>query len=160
MKVFVTTVLDVQAGTAWQIVKQSSTLVYVTKGMLGFKGAESFPIEWQAGETVKTRLRLLSVLPAWQHEIRFVQVKDNRLITEESGGLIKQWDHVIHITPIDENKSQYTDRVDIKAGVFTPVIFLFAHLFYRYRQYRWKRLIRKNARKIFLSTNTSSRDNA
>ena len=160
MKVFVTTILNVQASTAWQIVKQSSTLVYVTKGMLGFQGAESFPIEWQAGDTINTRLLVLSLLPAWRHRIRFVQVKDNTLITEESGGLIKQWDHLIHITPIAKNKSQYTDIVDIKAGVFTPFIFLFAHLFYRYRQHRWKRLIRRYTKNNILLADRSRGDRA
>jgi hypothetical protein len=33
------------------------------------------------------------------------------------------------------------DRVDIRAGLLTPFIWLFAQGFYRWRQYRWGRLL-------------------
>jgi len=39
----------------------------------------------------------------------------------------------------------YTDEVEIEAGVFTPLVWLYANLLYRYRQLRWKVLISKQA---------------
>jgi len=36
----------------------------------------------------------------------------------------------------------YTDQIDIQAGILTPPIWLFAHIFYRYRQRRWRHLVR------------------
>jgi len=36
----------------------------------------------------------------------------------------------------------YTDEIEIQAGWLTPGIWLFAQLFYRHRQRRWKALLR------------------
>jgi hypothetical protein len=36
----------------------------------------------------------------------------------------------------------YRDQVTIQAGMFTPFIWLFAQLFYRHRQRRWRQLAR------------------
>jgi hypothetical protein len=34
----------------------------------------------------------------------------------------------------------YRDRVEVRAGVLTPFIWVFAQIFYRHRQRRWRRL--------------------
>jgi len=143
MKVTVSTLLNAQDSKVWALVKKSSTLSYICKGLLEFKGASEFPAEWQTGEMITTRLRLFSLIPAWKHQIHFVKIRNFTLVTNERGGLVKQWDHTIKIASTTENKCQYTDIVDVSAGMFTPVIFLFAHALYRYRQHRWKKLIQK-----------------
>jgi len=39
-------------------------------------------------------------------------------------------------------RSHYTDEIDIGAGALTPFVWAYAHLLYRYRQWRWRRLAR------------------
>lgn len=144
MKLVVTTIIKADVCTVWGLVTKSSTLEYVCRGLLGFKGVENFPDKWCEGDIIKTRLKLFSVIPAWKHNIQFKQVSNLRLITEEQGGIVKKWNHRIHIKPLTDAECQYTDYIEISAGVFTPVIFAFAYLFYRYRQCRWKQLIQIN----------------
>ena len=55
--------------------------------------------------------------------------------------LIKKWDHNIHIKDICSDKTHYVDTIDIKAGILTIFVVLFANLFYRERQKRWRKLI-------------------
>ncbi|MFO7859839.1 MAG: hypothetical protein R6U41_01320 [Desulfosalsimonas sp.] len=37
----------------------------------------------------------------------------------------------------------YTDKIEISAGLLSPLIWLFAHVFYRHRQRRWKLLLER-----------------
>jgi len=47
---------------------------------------------------------------------------------------------------LDDQRSRYTDRVLIDAGPFTMPVAMFAWLFYRERQRRWRRLARQAPR--------------
>jgi len=144
MKVSVSTTFDITADKAWKIVKQSKTLSYITKGLISFKGVELFPTQWQAGQTENCTLLFFGFIPAWQHKLHFVDIDDNNytISTREKGGLIQHWNHVIKVKYLSTQHCQYTDEIEIKAGLFTPIAWLYAHVFYRYRQFRWKGLIR------------------
>ena len=56
------------------------------------------------------------------------------------GAMIKTWDHMIEVAP-DGDGTRFTDRVTVDAGWLTPFVALFARVFYRHRQRRWRRLI-------------------
>lgn len=45
---------------------------------------------------------------------------------------------------VEGGKVSYTDEIEIQAGWLTPVIWLFAHVFYRHRQRRWKALLKQD----------------
>ena len=91
---------------------------------------------------------LFDLIPAWEHKIKFVEIsEDNReLLTDEAGGLIKSWIHLIKVEQGNEQDSTfYTDQVDIQAGIFTPIVWMFSNILYRYRQRRWKKLLKLTA---------------
>ncbi|MGH9942314.1 MAG: hypothetical protein ACRD9R_08150 [Pyrinomonadaceae bacterium] len=141
----ISTRLDTTADRAWQAVKRTETFVHITRGLLGFAGARELPEEWREGEAIRARLRFFNFLPAWEHELRVVRVDDRRRVlhTNEGGGFISRWNHVIRIEAGGGTYCRYTDEIEIKAGVLTSVVWLYAHLFYRYRQMRWRRLARR-----------------
>jgi hypothetical protein len=62
------------------------------------------------------------------------------LVSREFGGLITTWNHDIEVTPVDTTTCRYRDRIEIEAGVMTPLIVLYARWFYRMRQRRWRAL--------------------
>lgn len=138
MLVKITTKLEISADRAWQTVKRSSTLVFITKGLLGFS-QDNFPIRWTESETVETRLFLFNFIPAWKHQIHFVRVDDKQaeLYTNEKGGIVSVWNHLIKIEAENERSCLYTDKIEIEAGALTPIVWCFAQVFYRYRQRRW-----------------------
>jgi len=143
MVVRISTSLDTSAGRAWAAVKRSATLTYVTRGALGFS-RDVFPVGWYEGLVVRTRLFLFGLIPLWTHELRFVRVDDARreLYTNERGGVISTWNHLISIEPRPDARCAYTDRIEIGAGPLTPLVWLYAQVFYRYRQRRWRSLAR------------------
>jgi len=147
MKASITSVLPASADRVWALVRQSRTLVFITRGLLRFAGSDRFPPEWHQGETVQTRLFFFGVLPAWRHRLTFDQIDPSEriLATQEGGGLITIWNHRILVKAVSASACQYTDEIDIRAGLFTPCVWLYAHVFYRYRQWRWGPWLKLNA---------------
>ena len=142
MRARIETVLTATPDVVWEVVKRSSTLVYVTRGMLAFEGAEHFPSRWTEGNQVDTRLRFFGFLPAWRHRLQVARVDDERRIiqTLEGGGLVNNWDHRIEVDEAGEG-TRYVDEVEIEAGALTSIVWLYAKALYRYRQRRLRRLV-------------------
>jgi hypothetical protein len=124
------------------VLLKRETFLHVTRGLLSFTGSDKWPAEFHEGELIETRLLFFGLLPAWQHRLLVVSVDDERreLLSRESGGPVRRWNHRIAIEPDGENTCRYTDEIEIEAGVLTPLVWAYAHLFYRYRQMRWRAL--------------------
>ncbi|MBU0494212.1 MAG: hypothetical protein KKA73_08795 [Chloroflexi bacterium] len=141
MRCFVQTHLNAPADAVWAAVKKPQTLVHVARGFLGFSGADRFPPEWQVGMTVRTRLWFFHVLPAWwTHTLTAARVDEDQreIASREYGGFIRVWNHTIRVAPVPGGCT-YSDEIEIEAGVLTVFIWLYANIFYRYRQMRWRR---------------------
>lgn len=143
MKAVISKGLGLPAHDVWNLVKKSSTLSFVSKGLLRFGGAENFPVHWQQGVTLTSRLFLFGFIPGWKHTLFVEKVSDSdfELLTRESGGVVNTWGHIIRVVPKSGSTCTYSDEIEIKAGLFTPLIWLLANIFYRYRQRRWLKLI-------------------
>jgi hypothetical protein len=144
MIVKVSTRLHASASEAWGLVRKTSTMLYVCRGLLGLAGSGSLPETWQEGVTVRRRLLLCHLLPAWVHEIRIARIDDlkREFQTAERGGLLRAWNHTIRVEPDDGGRCRYTDRIEVRAGIWTAVAWLIAQVFFRYRQMRLRRLVR------------------
>ena len=96
------------------------------------------------------KLYFLKLIPLGWHTIRLVKMdkKTNTISSQESGLLAQVWNHNISFREVGSGKVSYTDEIEIQAGCLTPAIWLFAHIFYRYRQRRWKVLLKKNSTEI------------
>lgn len=138
--------LPLPAGSAWELAKRSDTFLYVVRGLLGVRvlGGAELPERWRAGDAVQLRLLIGGVIPANRHELRVVEVDDERRVarTNEHGGLLRAWNHRISVAPEGEAASRYTDEVEVRAGPLTPLVWAGGHLFFAYRQRRLRRLAR------------------
>lgn len=52
------------------------------------------------------------------------------------------WLHFIAITEHPGGRTLYTDEIDIYAGPLTCAVVAFARFFYRYRQTRWRMVVK------------------
>lgn len=66
------------------------------------------------------------------------------MIDRGYSALIRKWHHTITIEPLSKGECRYNDEVEVEAGLITPVIWIFAHIFYRHRQKRWIDLCANN----------------
>ena len=155
MKVRVSTRLDCAPDAAWEAVQTTALLEHVARPILRLAPCygRSFPERWEEGLEVTVALRLFGVLPAGRHTIRIRTLDPGRRVieTSESGGMVPVWNHRIEVARVDSGDAVYTDDVDVRAGWRTPLVWLFAHFFYRHRQRRWRRLASQ------LATRTSTR---
>ena len=142
------TKLSNSATKVWKALLKRDTFLHVTRGMLGFKGAEGWPDVFDEGQVIEARLLLFNVVPCWKHTTRVVRVDDQNmeLVSQEGGGMVKRWHHRIWIDKESECSCSYTDEVDIDAGFLTFFIWIYAHVFYRYRQRRWRQLAKRLCR--------------
>ena len=79
MKATIQTTLPTSAAEAWQMLLKRDIFLYITRGMLGFKGAEEWPEVFEEGQVVETRLLLFNVIPAWKHTLRLIRVDHERM---------------------------------------------------------------------------------
>ncbi len=119
-------------------------LGYVVAGLMKFEPTDPvvFPGRWIPGE-YKVRMLAFHVLPVgWQCvKIELPEEDDEWCLRDKGhGSVARVWDHRIFIEP-DGVGTRYTDRVCIDAGLLTWPVLLYATLFFRYRQRRWRKLV-------------------
>lgn len=140
--VLVETTLDAPPAAIWQAVNTPAAFRFVTQGLVSVDGVDEVDT-WGTGATVAGRLRVLGV-PFSRHRITVESIDDDRraLQSDEAGGPVRSWRHMITVdeVPGDPDRCRYTDRIVIDAGLLTPAVVAFAHVFYRARQRRWRRL--------------------
>lgn len=148
MIITVQTQLDAPPEKVWHAVKSLNTFRHVTRGMLGVTATKANPHIFEEplteGKTFEVRMWFFNVLPAWKHTLHVHRLDDQQreLLTHEHGAFITTWNHLIRVQPGASGGTHYTDQIDIKAGLLTLGVVAFAHIFYRYRQSRWRRLAR------------------
>jgi hypothetical protein len=148
MRCFVETHLDAPADFVWSTVKRPATLLYVTRGFLGFSGIDRLPPEWHEGWIFETRFWFFHIIPAlWKHTLSIKQIDENQkiIVSNEQGGFIRTWNHIIRVSPASSG-CDYSDEIEIRAGLLTIFVWLYANVFYRYRQARWRKLAARQYR--------------
>lgn len=139
-----TSFLPTDPAIVWDHVQTPRLLHYVARGMIRFvpKGG-AWPDRWHEGR-FQAWMLLFGFIPiGWQSiGIEMPPQEPGRFAVRDNGfgPLIRRWDHWICIAP-ENGGTRYTDRVEIEAGVLTPVIAAFARLFYGHRQRRWRKLV-------------------
>lgn len=140
--------VEINITEAWEKVQKSDLLQYVAKGLIKFVSVDDeFPEIWKEGMEVKTRMLFFGFLPfGGIHVLRFIKIdgENYKLVTNEYDKAAKIWNHTISMKRIrDEDKILYEDKVEIYGGILTPMIVLWAKVFYRHRQNRWVKLAKK-----------------
>ena len=129
----------------WEKIVQPASLQYISAPLIKFKpaGNTTLPQEWQMNKPFNLNLYFLNFIPLGRHQITLVDIDKsaNRIVSNETGLMTPIWIHSIQFEKNDEKTIYYTDAIEIKAGLRTPLIWLFAHWFYRHRQRRWKKLL-------------------
>ncbi|QOV99437.1 hypothetical protein RCF27_03370 [Rhodococcus pyridinivorans] len=140
------TELPTSADRAWEAMLSPVTFLYVVRGLFGMPALAGRATPLREGERGSGWLWVLHVLPAYRHTIEVVEVDPatRTVRTREHGGVLRQWNHTLHVEPAGEHRCRYSDVVDIDAGRLTPVAVAVAGVLFRYRQRRWHRLVRKH----------------
>lgn len=144
--VHVETMLPTSAERVWSAMLSPATFLYVCKGLFGFPALAGRTEALRLGESGTGWLFAFHVIPAYRHTINVVEVDEaaGTIRTQEHGGPLRTWNHTLHVEPIDSQSCRYSDTVDIDAGIMTGVVVAAANEIYRYRQRRWRKLVRRH----------------
>ena len=147
MRVELTSIIPRNPEWVWERVKRSDTLHFIAHPLIRFRPkAGRFPEIWTEGE-YEAGMSQFGVLPIGSQVIgiEYPQGKDGYVLRDNGRGtLIRLWDHWIFVEPDGQGGTRYTDRVDVKAGLLTPLIAGFARIFYGHRQRRWQSLAKRD----------------
>lgn len=149
MKVDLSTTIELPSEAVWAEVQTAPLLMHIAWPLLRFVPVGPEPLDtFKSGGRYLAKLRLFGFLPfGTQWIVTTVHEPESgawpkRLRDDGHSAIIRKWDHWITIMPNPDGTTCYRDEVDISAGLLTPIIWAFAHLFYRHRQRRWRGLAR------------------
>ncbi|QDT96794.1 hypothetical protein [Gimesia aquarii] len=145
MKAKISTVIKTSENQMWDELQKTSSLMYVASPILKFKPEQGHPVpeKWDLGTEYKLQVSFFGILPLGSHIINLVELnkEENRIVSHEHGSLTSTWNHIIKFNAMNDETIEYTDEVEIHAGIGTLFVWLFAHIFYRHRQNKWKKLL-------------------
>lgn len=146
MRITLTTYLNCPPAWVWQQVKTPWLLTHIAWPLLRFIPLDppAWPQIWSE-QPYLAGLALLGVVPIGTQYIDITVVSDTlpyMLRDNGRGDLIQRWDHLITVEDAGDGMTRYTDQVAIEAGGLTWCVWLYAQIFYRYRQWRWRQLVR------------------
>ena len=147
MRVALTTRLAAAPERVWAEVQTSRLLEYVAAPLVRFRALNpaELPLAW-LDTSYEVQMLMFGWLPAGRQFIRISRAASGTthvLRDDGSGQLAKVWDHTIRVEPTADGGTQYTDIVEVRAGVLTPFVWAFAQVFYRHRQRRWRALVER-----------------
>ncbi len=140
-------VLPANTERVWKLAIRLETLQYIARPLLSFKPLDPLPGGvFRAGVCCRFSLRFLGFFPLGMHRILILNCnqQEGLIRSFEHGSLTRQWNHTIRVQPAKDGHTQYMDILEIE-GVWgmTWLITAFAWLFYKHRQRRWIKLLRK-----------------
>ena len=138
------TILPTTAERVWYAMQSPATFLYVCRGLFGIPALAGRAEPLRPGERGTALGFAFHVVPAYRHTIEVVDVDEptHTIRTHEHGGVLRAWNHTLQVEPIDQATCRYSDTVDIDAGRLTAFVAALAIGIFRYRQRRWRKLVR------------------
>lgn len=144
MKFKISTFLHCTPAEAYKHALTPRLLMQVAHPMVAFVPLEkNFALDSYPVLKANFKVKLLGFVSIGVHTMRLSTGKNEKgywIRDNGFSGLCETWDHVMSIDVCQEGCC-YSDNVEIKAGILTLVICLYARLFYGHRQRRWRRLV-------------------
>lgn len=141
----ITTIMNTTPEKLWKEITKPSSLQYVAAPILYFYPLPGTDLnsKWEINKEYNLKLYFLKFIPFGFHKItvKNIDIPNNEIVSNESGLLAKIWNHTIKFNSINSDQINYTDIIEIRAGLLTIFIWLFSHFFYRHRQRKWKTLL-------------------
>ena len=150
MRVQLKLVLDAPPDAVWAALRSPSVLAEVAYPFFTFEplSPRGLPREWTEGEHPVAASVLWGVIPAGEQviDISYRERGDVRIV-EDSGGpvsgvlaVVTGWRHRMAVSPAPDGRTLYRDRLDISAGLLTPLVWIGAWAFWQWRAFQLVRL--------------------
>lgn len=144
MNVYIQSIFNCSAQRLFEEVQKTENFFYVTTPLVRFVPRDcTVGAVWEEGQYVMN-MYFLGFLPLGSQYIHIQLDKANMSVLDRGHSKpVPKWHHLIRIQEAGETQALYSDCIDIEAGLLTLPVVLFARCFFYYRQYRWKKLVKK-----------------
>ena len=143
LKIRISRILFNTSEKIWEKLINVETLIEICKPMARFKLiSKENEVKWETSKEYIFKLYIYGFIPFGKHKIFLEKVdKGNKIIqSKECNKIVSIWDHKIIMEQNGENTIEYTDEVDIYAGIITIFVALWAKMFYKHRQRKWEKI--------------------
>lgn len=143
--VYLETELPTDADRVWGAMQYAGTFLYLCRGLFGIPALVGRTEPMRVGELGTAWLWVLHLIPLYRHTIHVVEIDEqSRTVrTNEYGGILRTWNHTLHVEPVADGRCRYSDSIDVDAGVLSTLAARGATAIFRYRQRRWHKLVVK-----------------
>jgi hypothetical protein len=139
MIIRVTSIFPADRETVFEKLQEIETLRYICSPLATFTPLDK-SLKWQAGAVFRFKLTACG-LSFGVHTIKVKKFDIDKILTHENNKEVRVWNHIITLEKCGKNKTKYSDIVEVRAGLKTPFIWLWANVFYRHRQRKWRELL-------------------
>ncbi len=139
MNICVSSLFPADRETVCARLKEIATLRYICAPLARFTPLDERHV-WAEGAQFRFNLRVMGI-NFGIHTIEVDEFARERISTREHNRSVPVWNHIITLKEQGDGCTCYTDIVEVRAGWKTVFIWLWAHVFYRHRQRKWRKLL-------------------
>ncbi|CAN5350892.1 hypothetical protein BH09ACT4_BH09ACT4_11790 [soil metagenome] len=150
MRVQLKLVLDASPDAVWAALCSPAVLAEVAHPFFSFEplSPRGLPRTWTAGPHPMAASVLWGTIPVGEQVIDIsFRERGNVRIVEDGGGpvsgplaVVTSWRHRMAVSAAPGGGTLYRDRLDIGAGLLTPMVWIGAWLFWQWRAFQLSRL--------------------
>jgi hypothetical protein len=151
MNIFLRLTLDCEPDAAWRAIADPKVFAAVSAPLLRFRSLEKsgFPVAWDGSGPHRVSVFALGLIPMGSQtiDIAFTERPGNVRMMIDSGKpvsgpmtVITGWDHRMAVSAGGNHRTLYRDRLIVKAGVLTPVVWLGLWSFWQWRAAKLRKL--------------------
>ena len=149
--------LDTAADQLWDALHNPSVFTRVSGPLLAMHSLEpgGLPERWTGDGPHRISIRALDLIPLGEQTIDITdetRPDGTRIMTDAgrplSGSLamITSWRHRMAVTEQPNGRTLYRDRLDVSAGILTPLIWISLWAFWQWRALRLRAVLRREER--------------
>ena len=142
--------LDAAPDAVWAALRSPAVLSEVSHPFFSFEplSPRGLPKVWNEGSHPVAAFAFWGVLPVGEQtiDIRYRERGDVRIIEDRGGpvsgvlAVITSWRHRMAVSAAPDGSTLYRDRLDISAGLLTPLVWIGVWVFWQWRAFQLNRL--------------------
>ena len=154
MNVFLRETLDCTPDAAWAAIAKPEVFREISSPLMRIssKKPSAFPEVWTGDAPHTVSLYLFGIIPLGTQiiDVHFSERPGGVRMMIDSGKplsgpmtVLKHWDHRMAVSAAPGNKTLLRDRLVVKAGIFTPFVWLGMSIFWQFRARKIMRAAKK-----------------
>jgi len=144
-RISVSSTFDCPPEIIWEKLLDLNTLIEICSPKASFRSVSENPRKWEENIIYRFKLFIYGFIPFGEHEILLESINENQkeIQSKEHNKVVRIWNHLISMDKTENDKTFYTDSVELYSVFFTYFTALWSISFYKHRQKKWCKIAEK-----------------